>query len=100
MIPEEKIAVVAKAMQTTFGTSEYQDIRQLTLGLSTALIFRIVVIGKPYLLRIIMRTDTMGDPTHQINCLKAPVETGLAPKLLYADVEDRILITDFIDATT
>ena len=98
MIPEEKIAAVAKALQTTFGTSAYEEITQLTAGLSTALIFRIVVRGKPYLLRIIMRTDAMGDPTHQINCLKTPTEAGLAPKLLYASIEDRILITDFIDA--
>jgi hypothetical protein len=98
MIPEVKISAVAKALKITFGTSEYQDIRQLTLGLSSALIFRIVVLGKPYLLRLITRTDALNDPTHQINCLKAPVEAALAPRLLYASIEDRILITDFIDA--
>jgi hypothetical protein len=98
MIPEEKIPAVAKALQTTFGTSEYEDIRQLTLGLSSALIFRIVVLGKPYLLRVITRTDAIGDITHQINCLKDPVKASLAPNLLYAGLEDRILITDFIDA--
>jgi hypothetical protein len=69
MIPEDKISAVAQALKITFGTSEYQDIRQLTLGLSSALIFRIVVLGKPYLLRVIIRTDALGDPTHQINCL-------------------------------
>jgi hypothetical protein len=98
MIPEEKLAAVAKALQATFGTREYQDIQQLTLGLSSALIFRIVVLDKPYLLRVNTRTDAMGDLTHQINCLKMPVEALLAPKLLYASIEDRILITDFIDA--
>ena len=98
MIPEEKIAAVAKALQTTFGTSEYQNIRQLTAGLSSALIYRIVVFENPYLLRVITRTDAMGDPTHQIHCLQAPVKAALAPKLLYAGVDDRILITDFIDA--
>ena len=98
MIPEEKISTVTKALQTTFGTSEYEQITQLTAGLSTALIFRIVVLGKPYLLRVNTRTDMMGDLTHQINCLKMPVEAALAPKLLYASIEDRILITDFIDA--
>jgi hypothetical protein len=98
MIPEGKKAFVQKALQTTFGVSEYEDIRELTAGLSSALIYRVVVLGKAYLLRIITRTDAMGDPTHQIDCLKAPVEAGLAPKLLYACVEDRILITDFIEA--
>lgn len=98
MIPEEKRAALTRALQTTFGVDHFGEITQLTAGLSTALIFRMVVMGKAYLLRIIMRTDGMGDPTHQINCLKAPTEAGLAPKLLYASVEDRILITDFIEA--
>jgi thiamine kinase-like enzyme len=97
MIPEEKKAVVSRALRITFGVDEFEQITPLTAGLSTALIFRMVVLGKAFLLRIIMRTDAMGDPTHQINCLKAPVEAGLAPKLLYASVEDRILITDFIE---
>ncbi|HEY4967578.1 MAG TPA: phosphotransferase [Puia sp.] len=98
MIPEEKKDAVSRALQNAFGVSEYDDIRQLTAGLSTALIFRMVVLGRPYLLRIITRTDAISDPTHQINCLKAPTEAGLAPKLLYTSVEDRILITDFIEA--
>jgi thiamine kinase-like enzyme len=98
MIPEEKKAAVSRALKETFGVGEYEEITQLTAGLSSALIFRIVVLGKPYLLRIIMRTDIISDPTHQIICLKAPTEAGLAPKLLYAGIEDRILITDFIEA--
>jgi hypothetical protein len=98
MIPEEKKAAVSSALRDTFGVDEYEGITQLTAGLSSALIFRIVVQGKPYLLRIIMRTDIISDPTHQVICLKAPTEAGLAPKLCYASVEDRILITDFIEA--
>src|SRR5450631_4513048 len=98
MIPEDKKLAVAHALQTAFGVSEFENITQLTAGLSSALIFRIVVLGKPYLLRIIMRTDIISDPTHQIICLKAPTEAGLAPKLWFASIEDRILITDFIEA--
>ena len=98
MIPEEKKTAVQHALQVAFGVSEYEDIRQLTAGLSSALIFRVRVLGKPYLLRIITRTDAIADPTHQINCMKAPAEAGLAPRVFYASTEDRILITDFIEA--
>src|SRR5450432_2360310 len=98
MIPEDKKPAVTRALQTAFGVSEFEDITQLTAGLSSALIFRIRVQGNHYLLRIITRTDAINDPTHQINCLKAPTEAGLAPKLWYASIEDRILITDFIEA--
>jgi len=53
MIPEAKNAAVARALRETFGVSEFEDVRMLTAGLSSALIFRIVVKRSPYLLRII-----------------------------------------------
>ena len=34
MIPEEKKDAVSRALQNAFGVSEYDDIRQLTAGLS------------------------------------------------------------------
>jgi thiamine kinase-like enzyme len=98
MIPESKKAAVDHALQVTFGTTELEEIRELTAGLSTALVFRIVVGGKPYLLRIITRTDVMADPTLGYNCMKAAAEAGIAPKVWYANVADRIAIIDFIEA--
>jgi len=98
MIPETKKTAVDHALQVTFGTTELEDIRELTAGLSSALVFRIVVGGKVYLLRIITRTDAMADPTLEYNCMKAAAEAGIAPKVWYAHVEDRIAIIDFIEA--
>jgi thiamine kinase-like enzyme len=98
MIPEGKKAAVERALRAAFGVADFEDIRQLTEGLSSALIFRIVVRGRPYLLRAIMRTDAMGDPTRQFGCMKAGVEAGLAPKAWYTSVEDRVSITDFVNA--
>ena len=43
MIPEAKQPAVARALQAAFGVNEYEDIRLLTGGLSTALAFKIVV---------------------------------------------------------
>jgi hypothetical protein len=97
MIPETKLAAVKNALQTAFGVSAYEDIRKLTAGLSPDLIFRILVKGKPYLLRVITRTDTNYEPRH-FACMKAGAEIGIAPRIRYMSIDDRILITDFIEA--
>ncbi len=98
MIPENKQTAVVHALQVAFAVSEFEEIEQLTIGLSSALIFKIVVKGKPYLLRIITRTDAMADPTHYFSCMKLAAETGIAPHSWYADSTDRISITDFVQA--
>ncbi len=98
MIPEEKKAAVNHALNMAFGVSEFEEIQEMTAGLSSARIYRILISGKPYLLRIIMRTDAMGDPTIHFACMKAGADAGIAPHVWYAGIEDRIAITDFIDA--
>lgn len=98
MIPEDKKTAVDHALLAAFGTNTLDDICELTAGLSSALVFKIIVQGKPYLLRIITRTDAMADPTLEYNCMKAAAEAGIAPKVWYAHVEDRIAIIDFIEA--
>jgi len=98
MIPEAKKTAVIHALQETFGVSEFEDISQLTTGLSSALVFRIDVLGKPYLLKIITRTDAMTDPTHHFNCMTPAAEAGICPRIWYKSIEDRISITDFIEA--
>ena len=98
MIPEDKKTAVAQALQCTFGVSEFESITPLTAGLSSALIFKIVVLGKPYLLRIITRTDVMSDPTRWYACMKDAADAGIAPRAWYMGGDDRISITDFIEA--
>ena len=98
MIPEEKNAAVTRALQQAFGVSEFEDIQSLTAGLSPALVFRIILRGTPYLLRVITRTDAMNDPTRQFACMKGAAEAKLAPRVWYTSVEDRISITDFVAA--
>jgi hypothetical protein len=57
-----------------------------------------MVMGKPYLLRIITREDAMSDPARWYDCMRVTAEAGLAPRVWYASIDDRISITDFIDA--
>jgi hypothetical protein len=98
MIPEAKKAAITRALHEAFGVTEFENMRILTAGLSSALVFRIVVKGRPYLLRVITRTDAMNDPTRQFACMKSGAEAGLAPRIWYTSIEERLSITDFVEA--
>jgi thiamine kinase-like enzyme len=98
VIPESKNAAVARALQKTFGVDEYEGIRRLnTAKLTSAHVFRIVVRGCPYLLRVITRNDVHTGPTRQYGCMKIAAEAGLAPRVLYTSVEDRVSLTEFVE---
>ena len=78
--------------------------RILTGGLSSARVCRIVVAGRPYLLRVMTSTWKpppalgQGDPTRQFARMRKAAEAGLAPRVWYTSIEDRISITDFVQA--
>ncbi len=103
MIPDEKKDAVARALLQAFDVAEFEDIQRLTAGLSSALIFRIVVRGCPYLLRIVMSTEAapgpgQGDQTRHFACMRQGADAGVSPRVWYASVEDKISITDFVEA--
>ncbi|HKQ85401.1 MAG TPA: phosphotransferase [Candidatus Acidoferrales bacterium] len=99
MIPEAKKSAVARALNETFGVSEPEEIRVLSASsFTSALVFRIVVRERPYLLRLITRTDVNTDPTRQFLCMKIAAEAGLSPRVRYTNVEDRVSIIDFVEA--
>ena len=95
MIPEEKSAAVALALNETFGVTEFEDIRDLTERPGSNRAFRIIVRGSAYLLRINTRP---GDMTRHFTCMQAAADAGLAPRVRYTSTEDRISITDFVEA--
>jgi thiamine kinase-like enzyme len=97
MIPENKQLAVTTALQKALNADAFENIQQLTKGLSDALVFKITVHGMPYLLRIITRPDTRDKPEYYFDCLQAAANAGLAPRIHYLNVEEKILITDFIE---
>jgi hypothetical protein len=52
---------------------------------------------KPYLLKI-LRTEIISDPRNEFACMQTAAEAGIAPRIWYANVADRLLITDFVEA--
>ena len=87
MIPKTKQTAVKNALQATFGTGEFEDIRELTGDLTSALVYRIVVKGKPYLLRIITRDDVKEDRVRQLRLPEtlAELETQLLESVASLD---------------
>jgi aminoglycoside phosphotransferase (APT) family kinase protein len=94
MIPQEKTEAVSRGLRELFGATEFEDISRITRGQTSSLVFRIVVGGSPYLLKIITRPE---DPTRHYTSMKAAAERGLAPRVLYTNIEDHISITDFVE---
>jgi Phosphotransferase enzyme family len=94
MIPQEKTAAVTRGLSEAFGVTEFEDIQMLSGGPRSDLIFRIVVQGSPCLLRIIKRTN---DPACHFTSMTAAAEAGLAPRVWFTSLEDRICITDFVN---
>lgn len=98
MIPQDKSEAVTRGLREAFGVTEFEDIRAITKGQTSALVFRIVVRGCPLLLRIIGDLPVrMIGATSQFTCMKAAAEAGLAPHVCYSSVDDGISITDFVE---
>ena len=93
MIPQEKSAAVTRGLREAFGITAMDDIRELTGGPASNPVFRIVVRGSAFLLRINTRA---GDLTRHFICMRSAAEAGLAPRVWYTSVADRICITDFV----
>jgi thiamine kinase-like enzyme len=97
MIPQEKLAAVTRGLREAFDVTEFEDIRAITKGRTSALVFRIVVKGSPFLLRVITNTASMLGPERQFTCMKLAADAGLAPRIWYSSTEDQISITDFVE---
>ena len=94
MIPEEKTAAVSRALREAFGAAEPDEIHEMNESVANP-VFRIVVRGSPYLLRINARA---GDVARHYACMHAAAEAGVAPRVWYTNAVDRISITDFVHA--
>src|SRR5580704_10023762 len=96
MIPEEKHEAVMRGLREAFGASEFEDIARIIGGHTSSLVFRIIVRGSPYFLKIILRSE---DPTRHYTSMQAAAVAGVAPRVWYTNIEDHISITDFVKAS-
>lgn len=95
-IPETKRAAVASAIKALFGqvTPEITPV----LGGGSADVRKLTGAGSNLLLRVERRQDAMADPRRTYACMRLAAEAGLAPKVLWADEEAGVAVTEFIEA--
>jgi thiamine kinase-like enzyme len=94
-LAQENIAAVTRGLNAAFGVAAFDEIKDLTERPSSNRAFRIVVQGSQYLLRINTRA---GDMARQFKCMQMAAQAGLAPRVWYTSAEDRVSITDFVEA--
>jgi len=94
MIPEEHTDAVTRGLREAFGVTAIDDISRLTGGHTSSLVYRLIVGGSPYVLKIITRPD---DPTRHYTSMRIAAEAGVAPRVWYTNIEDKICITDFVN---
>lgn len=97
MIPTEHREVVLRSLKAAFGTTSYEPVELLAGGFR-AVAARIVVARRHYVLRI--GASAMIDPAVEQANVRAGAEAGLAPRIAYASVEDRVIISDYVARAT
>ncbi|MEZ5401187.1 MAG: phosphotransferase [Bryobacteraceae bacterium] len=96
-IPADRHEAVARGLREALAATHWDELHPLMNGHSGALIYRITVNGSRYLLRIVTRANDTTFPDH-VACMNIAAAAGLAPRVVYANAGDRVIITDFIEA--
>lgn len=96
-VPASHREVVERAIHQTFGQPP-QALSPLHGGYSGAPVFKLLVAGRSYVLRVILVTSPLSDPQRQFTCMGLAATAGLAPAVHHMDVDSRVSITEFIEA--
>jgi aminoglycoside phosphotransferase (APT) family kinase protein len=96
LIPDDRRETARSALTAAFGAVPLTALQPITSGVS-ALIYRIEVADRPYLLRLeSLKRDAVRDPQRAYRCMRMAVEAGVAPALHHADPAAGVAIMDFV----
>ena len=98
IIPSALEGPVNQALQVVFGTTQLDSLTPIHEGLSSAIVCRVVVGGRPALLRLERATAPLLSPAQQYAAMITASEAGLAPTVRYTDPQNGVGIMDFIEA--
>jgi predicted Ser/Thr protein kinase len=87
---------VLQATTSVLGVAARPGIRSLTGGVSGAFVFLIEANGRRFVLRIEGPESPLRNP-HQYLSMSIAAEEGIAPRLHHLDVNNRVVIMDFIE---
>ncbi len=100
LLPAEKREAARRVVEATFGATAIDKAARLPGGAAgPATVVRLTVQGADYLLRVEGPPSPMRDPRRHYACLSIAADAGVAPRLLYADPDHGIAISQFVRAT-
>lgn len=96
-VSNEHILILNKALNKAFGVSQANSVEPLTGGFSSPGLYKIVVKGKSYVARFSVAERSVADRQRELDAMRKAAKRGLAPKVLYGNVEDGIIVMELID---
>jgi hypothetical protein len=98
-IPFEHVNVMNSALVDVFNVSEAESIERLLKGMSSPGLYKISVEGKAYVVRFCNINRSLEDKQRELDAMLSASKRGLAPKVIYSNLEDGLIIMDYIDPT-
>ena len=94
-IPDDSRDAVRSAVAATFGSARVASLVPVPGGASGAMIRRLDLPDRAYLLRVETTRNALSNPHHYM-CMRAAAEAGIAPRLHHLDEAAGIAIMDFV----
>ena len=85
-----------RAIESAFPGKKLESLEVLAPGASGAKVFRLVVDGEVFVLRVDGPADVHRDSARQYACMKIAAAAGVAPTLIHADTIDAVSITRMV----
>jgi aminoglycoside phosphotransferase (APT) family kinase protein len=95
-LPEDRQETARSAIASAFGEARPSSIERISRGASGALIYRLGVEDRAYLLRLEPRRDNFDPDGAGYACMRTAAEAGIAPRLLHADAAAGVAIMEFV----
>jgi thiamine kinase-like enzyme len=96
LLPEARRESVDAALRSVFAAAAVGDARPISGGVSGALIYRIEVRSRPYVLRIEPERIALADRQRGFACMSSAAAAGFAPRVHFADPAMGVAIMDFV----
>ncbi|HUN98944.1 MAG TPA: phosphotransferase [Bradyrhizobium sp.] len=95
-LPAAQRHTAEQAIKAVLGAAAISGFRPLTGGVSGAFVFLIEASGRRFVLRMEGPASPLRNP-HQYLSMRIAAEEGIAPRLHYLDVNNRVVMMDFIE---
>ena len=95
-IPSAQSDIARAALKVVFGARPIEAIERVVGGITNALILKIQVSGRSYLLRVEGEPSPLRNP-HQYESMRIAAEAGIAPPIHHLDETAKVVVMDFIE---